>query len=57
MVQRLLFNGINAEAAGAPVREQGDLLVLAAADKAETTLSLSELAESGTQIALDPAVR
>jgi hypothetical protein len=56
MIQRLFLDRIHAEAAGAPVRSQDDLILPAFAHKAQALLLLLELAEPGTEVALDTAV-
>lgn len=56
MVQRLLFNGIDTESTGAPIRREHDLIPLAPAYEAEPLLPLLKLAEPGTKVALNPSV-
>ena len=56
MVQRLLLDGINTEAAGAPVSREDNLIVLSHSDEAETSLSLPKATEAGAEVALNPLV-
>ena len=56
MVQRLLLDGINAEATGAAVGGQHNLAALVHAHKAETPLPFVQPAASGTQVALHAPV-
>src|SRR5262249_17748628 len=56
VVQRLLLDGVDAEATGAAVGGQHDLIVLAGADEAEAALPLVQLAVTRAQVALDAAV-
>ena len=56
MIERLLFDRIDAVAARAAVGGQHDLVVLAGADKAEAALPLVQLAVAGTNVALHAAV-
>src|ERR1700730_4170442 len=56
MIERLLLDGIDAEAAGPPVGGEHDPAVLASAHEAETALALLQLAEARAEIALDAAV-
>ena len=56
MVEGFLFNRINAETAGPAVAGEHDLAVVAAAHEAQALLALVQLAEAGTDIALDPAI-
>jgi hypothetical protein len=56
MIQRLFFNRIHAETAGAPIGGQDDLILPAFAYEAEALLPLLEFAEPRTEVALDTAV-
>jgi len=56
MVKRFLLDRINAEAAGTTVGGQNDLIVLIGTHETETMLAFVQLAEAGTEIALDPAI-
>lgn len=56
MIERFLFDRIDAEAAGAPVRGQDDLIALADAHKAECALSVVQFAQARAQVALKTAV-
>ena len=56
MVQRLLLDRVDAEAARAAVGGEHHLVVLARADEAEAALSLVQLAKPGTDVALHAAV-
>ena len=56
MIQRFLFNGIDTEAARSTIGQQHDLPFFAAAHKAQSTLSLTQLSSTRTYITLDAAV-
>ncbi len=56
VVERLLLYRIDAEAAGAAVGREDDLLVLAHADEAHAALTLPQPTEPRTEIALHPSV-
>ena len=56
VVQRLLLDGVDAEAAGAAVGRENHFAVQAAADEAQPTLALAKPAEARAQIALHAAV-
>src|SRR5262249_31208152 len=57
MVERLLFDGIEAEPRRAAVRREHHLPADVLADEAERALAVAHLAKAGAKIALDPAVR
>src|SRR5690606_22376037 len=58
MIQRLLFDRVDAEAARAAVRKEPDLTALDATHEAQATLSLVHLACARTDVALNaPIVR
>src|SRR5690606_24022106 len=57
VVERLLLDRVHAESARAAVGGEHDLVVHAAADKAQTALALPQLAGAGADVTLDPAVR
>src|SRR5262249_21938110 len=56
VIERLLLDGINAKAAGAAVRGQHDLPVLACPHEAEAALPFVELAQARAQVTLDAPV-
>src|SRR5262249_42348568 len=56
VIERLLLDRVDAEAARAPVAREHDLAVLAGADEAEAALALPQLAGARADVALDPAV-
>ncbi len=56
VVQGLLLDGVDTEAAGAPVAGENDLIPYASANEAQAALALGEPACAGAHIALDPAV-
>jgi hypothetical protein len=56
MVQRLLLDRVHAESARPAVGGQDNLAVLTGAHEAQPALSILELAEAGTDIALDASV-
>ena len=56
VVQGLLFDGIDAEARGSPVGGEHHLSPLAPPDEAEASLPFPQPTETGTEIALNPAV-
>lgn len=56
MIERLLLDGIDAEAARASVHGEHDLAVAALADEAEPALPLVQLAQPWAKVALDPAI-
>src|SRR5262245_42990701 len=56
MVQRLLLDRVDAEAARTAVRGQHDLTVPAGAYETETALAFVQLAVTGAQITLHPTV-
>src|SRR5262249_44406764 len=56
VVQRLLLDGIDAEAAGAPPGGEDDRVVLAGAHEAQPALTLVQAAGAGTDIALHPPI-
>src|SRR5512147_2665890 len=56
MIQRLFLNRVHTETAGSPIGSQDDLMLPAFAHEAEALLPLLELAEPGTEVALDTAV-
>jgi hypothetical protein len=56
MIERLFLDRIDAEAGRAAIGCQKDFIVLPATHKAETALTLAQLAETRAKIALDAAV-
>ena len=56
MVERLLFDRIDAEPRGAPVGGQYHLLAFAHAHEAGAALAVAQLAITRAQIALDAAI-
>src|SRR5262249_34167320 len=54
VIERLLLDGIDAEAARAPPRGEHDGVVLASAHEAKSPLTLVQSAGAGTHVALDP---
>jgi hypothetical protein len=56
MIQRFLFDGIHAEAAGTAVRRQDDPIALPRANKAQPLLALVQFAVPRTQVALHAPV-
>jgi len=54
--ERLLLDGVDAEAGRPPVRGQHDLIAFAGADEAEPSLPVAEPALAGADVALDPTV-
>jgi hypothetical protein len=56
VVQRLLLDWIDAEAARAPVRRQHDLLALASADEAQAALAVAQRAPARADVALQPTI-
>jgi hypothetical protein len=56
MVERLLLDGIDAEAGGAAVGCEHDLVSLARAHEAKATLTFVQFAITGTDIALNAPV-
>ena len=56
MVERLLLDGVHAEARRAAITRQHDLVLDATPDEAQPPLALVQLAGARTDIALDPAV-
>lgn len=56
MMQRLLFNWIDAESARSTISRQDDLILLPGTNKAEPLLSFLQLASPRTEVALDPSV-
>jgi hypothetical protein len=56
MIQRLFFNRIHAETAGATIGGQNDLILPAFAHETEALLPLLEFAKPWTEVALNPAV-
>src|SRR5205823_6249992 len=56
VVQRLLLDRVDAEAARAPVRGEHDLAAVAHPDEAEAALPLAKLARARADVALDAAV-
>src|SRR5262249_18705447 len=57
MVERLLLDRVDAEAARAPVGREHDLVALARPDEAEAALPVAQLALTRTDVALEAAVR
>jgi hypothetical protein len=56
MVERFLFDRIDAKAARAPIRVELDRTSLGASDEAEATLTFVHFARTRTDIALDATV-
>jgi hypothetical protein len=56
MVQRFLFDRVDAESARSPVGRQDDLILPSRAYETEPLLSFMQLAVSRTQVALNPPV-
>ena len=56
MVERLLFDGIDAETAGAPIRGQHHGVAPPAAHEAQPALAIVQLAVARAQVALQTAV-
>ena len=56
MIERLLLDWINAEAARAAVRRQHDRVVLSPADEAQSALSFMQPAVARAHVALHAAV-
>ena len=56
MVERLLLDGIHAEAARAAIGGEDDPVALAGANEAEAALALVERAVARAEVALDAAV-
>src|SRR5574338_272214 len=56
MVERLLFDRVDAKAARPAVARQHETVALARAHEAETALTLMQLAEARTDVALDAPV-
>ena len=56
MIEGLLFDGIDAEAAGASVAGEDHRALVAGADEAEPGLALLDMTVAGAEVALDPAV-
>jgi hypothetical protein len=57
MVERLLFDGVDAVAARSPVAGEHHRVILARADEAEPALTLVQLAGTGTDVTLHLSVR
>ncbi len=56
MIQRLFFDGIHGEAAGAAVTGHDDLVVKVLSDETKAALLIVQFTEPGTQVALNPAI-
>jgi len=56
VIEGFFLDRVDAEAAGAAPGRQQDLVARAAAHEAQPALALAQLAEAGTQVALDPPV-
>src|SRR5205809_5921435 len=56
MVEGLLLDRIDTEAARSAVRRENDLVILAGSHEAESALPLAQLAGTGTDVTLDAAV-
>ena len=56
MVERLLLDRVDAEAAGAAVREELDAAVFAAAHETQAALAFVQLARARTHVALHAAI-
>lgn len=56
MVERLLFNRVDAESAGTAIGREHDLVVLARPNEAQPALPLAQFAEARANIALNAAV-
>jgi hypothetical protein len=56
VIERFLFDRIDAEAAGSAISGQNDLVFAASAHEAEAALALVELAVTRTKIALNAPV-
>jgi hypothetical protein len=56
MIERLLLDRIDTEAARAPIGEELDLSAFGPANEAQSTLALVQLARSRADIALHPAI-
>ena len=56
MIERLLLDGIHAEAAGPAVGGEHDAVALAGADEAHAPLAVVQRAEARTDLAADAAV-
>jgi hypothetical protein len=56
MIEGLLLDRVDAEAARAAVGEELDAALVVAAHEAKTTLSLTQFAGTGTHVALDALV-
>jgi hypothetical protein len=56
MIQRFLFDRIDAKPARSPIGRQNNLVLPSRTDKAEPPLPFLERAIAGTQIALDASI-
>jgi hypothetical protein len=56
VVERLLFDRVDAETAGAPVGRQHQFLAAVRADEAQPALPVVQLAEPRAKVTLQPAV-
>jgi len=56
VVERLLLDGINAEARGAAIGGEHNLIAVPGAYEAQTPLALVQLAQAWAQVALDASV-
>ena len=56
MIERLLFDGVDAEPAGAPVGGENNLVPFACPYEAHSPLSLPELAIARAHVALDATI-
>ncbi len=56
MIQWFFLDGIDAKPAGAAIGCQDNFVIRASADKTESALAFSELAETGTDVTLQPTI-
>jgi hypothetical protein len=56
MVERFLFNWIDAKSAGAAIRGQNNLIILPPSNKTKAALPFPQFAEPGTNIALNSTI-
>ena len=56
MKKRLFLNRVDTKTGRAAVGGQNDLIVLIGTHETQTMLAFVQLAEAGTEIALDPAI-
>jgi hypothetical protein len=56
MIQRFLFYWVHAKTAGSTIAEHANAIILATTNETKPTLTLSQLTEPGTQVALQATI-